>query len=189
MKLLHKIKGRSGFTLAETLLAVLILLLVSGIVASGIPVAKNVYDKTIVAANAQVLLSTTVTALKDELGTAWDVNVEEYEGKKAITYFSADTGAKSRIYIKDNAIWIQDYAEVDGLIKTDDTGAGKARKFISGKAVTDNLFVVFDSDKDTLSETTVSISNIKVYRDNPDNALAELDTLVIRPVSVYKKSA
>ena len=42
MKRKSKLKSRSGFTLAETLLAILILLLVSSIVAQGIPVARNV---------------------------------------------------------------------------------------------------------------------------------------------------
>ena len=41
MRIKEKLKNRSGFTLAETLLAVLILLLVSVIVANGIPVARD----------------------------------------------------------------------------------------------------------------------------------------------------
>ena len=62
MTIKKKLKGKSGFTLAETLLAVLILLLVSTIVANGIPVARNVYNNVIIGANAQMLLSTAVTA-------------------------------------------------------------------------------------------------------------------------------
>ena len=46
------------------------------IVAAGVPVAAAVYAKIITAANAQTLLSTTMTALRDELGTASDVDVE-----------------------------------------------------------------------------------------------------------------
>ena len=49
-----------GFTLAETLLAVLILLLVGVIMTTGIPAAKNAYEKVVVASNAEVLLSTTI---------------------------------------------------------------------------------------------------------------------------------
>ena len=67
-----KIRDAHGFTLAETLLAVLILLMVSGIVAAGIPVAKKAYEKVVLAADAQLLLSTTVAELRDEIGTAWD---------------------------------------------------------------------------------------------------------------------
>ena len=183
MNLLHKIKARSGFTLAETLLTVLILLLVSGIVATGIPVAKNVYDKTIVAANAQVLLSTAVTALKDELGTAWDVAIGE-DGK-SFTYFSADTGARTRVYMDGNTIKIQDYTEVDGLIITTDSGVGTPRPLISQKSMTDNLIVRYDAENSGLSGDTISINKIEVCRNGSEDALAGLDSLVIRPVSIH----
>ena len=55
-----------GFTLAETLLAVLILLMVSSIVAAGIPSARRAYEKVVLASNAEVLLSTTITTLRHE---------------------------------------------------------------------------------------------------------------------------
>ena len=57
----QKLKSRLGFTLAEMLMSVLILLMVSSVVAGGVPVAANAYYKVVDAANAQVLLSTTVT--------------------------------------------------------------------------------------------------------------------------------
>ena len=99
MNCLRKIKTQSGFTLAETLLAVLILLLVSGIVVTGLPVVRNVYEKVVLGANAQVMLSTAITALKSELGTAWDV---ECAKDHSITYYSAKTGNRSQISIKDS---------------------------------------------------------------------------------------
>ena len=72
----QKLKRESGFTLAETLMAVLILLMVSAVVATGIPAAANAYNKAVDAANAHVLLSTMVTALRDELGMAKEVEVD-----------------------------------------------------------------------------------------------------------------
>lgn len=94
-----KIKRRAaGFTLAETLLAVLILLLVSSIVAMGIPVAKQAFEKVTLAGNAELLLSTAVSTLRDELGTAWDVQAGEAPDGGVI-YYSADTGNRSRLYI------------------------------------------------------------------------------------------
>ena len=56
-----KLHSSKAFTLAETLLAVLILLMVSTIVATGIPVARNAYEKVVLASNAEVLLSTTIS--------------------------------------------------------------------------------------------------------------------------------
>ena len=39
--------NRKGFTLAETLIAIAILLMVSGLMAGGIPAAINVYNKAV----------------------------------------------------------------------------------------------------------------------------------------------
>lgn len=90
-----KRNSRAGFTLAETLMAVLIMLLVSGIVAAGIPAAKNAYEKVVLASNAEVMLTTAESALRDELGTAW--NVQPVSNSDSITYFSADTGMRSKL--------------------------------------------------------------------------------------------
>ena len=87
----------SGFTLAETLLTVLILLLVSGIVATGVPVAENIYDKVVLGSNAQVLLSGAVTSLRYELGTATEVSISD--DFTSISYVSAHTGAPSQIFL------------------------------------------------------------------------------------------
>ena len=62
--------NQRGFSLAETLMAVLILLMVSEIVVVGIPSAASALSKIVDASNAQLLLSTTITKLRDELSTA-----------------------------------------------------------------------------------------------------------------------
>ena len=83
---MKKLKGGGGFTMGETLATVLILLMVAGVVATGIPAALNVYRNAVDAANAQVLLSTTINALRDELSTAWDV---KKSNDTTITYMEA----------------------------------------------------------------------------------------------------
>ena len=113
VNLLKKINRSDGFTLAETLAAVLIMLLASAVMAAGIPAAVNAYNKAVDAANAQVLLSTTVSALRDELSTAWDVEVSA--DNKTVTYKSSDTGLKSKIFLNpasDN-IEIQEFENWD----------------------------------------------------------------------------
>ena len=84
-----------GFTLAETLLAVLILLMVTTIVAAGIPSARGAYEKVVLTSNAEVLLSTTIATLRNELGTAMDVKVDE--SGTFITYYNTARGATSKI--------------------------------------------------------------------------------------------
>lgn len=86
-------RASSGFTLAETLLAVLILLMVSVIVATGIPAAKNAYEKVVLASNADALLSTTISSLRNELGAAKIIKPES--GGRPTTYISYYSGSAS----------------------------------------------------------------------------------------------
>ena len=104
-RIIRKLKNTAGFTLAEMLLTVVILLLASGVVATGMPAAVNAYRNAIDAANAQVLLSTTVNALRDELSTARDVQVSG----KTITYTGTDTGSRSTIDLSSSPFTIQEY--------------------------------------------------------------------------------
>lgn len=98
MKAVMRRRDRRGFTLAETLLAVMILLMVSSIVATGIPVAKNVYEKVVLSANSETTLSTAVMALRNELGTARDISKINVNGQQGLLYFRSETGYYSIIY-------------------------------------------------------------------------------------------
>ena len=98
MKAVMRRRDRRGFTLAETLLAVMILLMVSSIVATGIPVAKNVYEKVVLSANSETTLSTAVMALRNELGTARDISKITVNGQQGLLYFRSETGYYSIIY-------------------------------------------------------------------------------------------
>ena len=183
MRMRKKLRGRGGFTLAETLLAVLILLMVSSIVASGIPVAKNAYEKVVLGSNAQLLLSTAASALRNEIGTAREAAVED----GGLTYFSGDTGAKSKLYTVDNGnrktIMLQEYVSVDGLNSGGYAG-GEARPLVSNAAETDDLYVSFGGVE--VSGGVVRFRALRVYR-RGGGVVAELggdSTLCVRPVSV-----
>lgn len=117
-KMTEKLKHCSGFTLAETLMAVLIMLLVASVVAAGIPAAAQAYRNAVDGANAQVLISSTVNALRSELSTAWSVTVEveEVEEDKIVYvfyYYSSRTGAKTKLYNDGDTIKVQDYVQYD----------------------------------------------------------------------------
>ena len=68
-------KRKAGFTLAETLIAILILLMVSAIVAGVLPVAGKAFTKTVDTVDAQVFLSAAMAALRDEMSTAADISI------------------------------------------------------------------------------------------------------------------
>ena len=92
-----RIKDRAAFTLAEALTATLIMLMVAAIVAAGIPAAKRAYENVVIASNAEVVLSTTINALRSELGTAKDVVA--YPDGKTITYTNEAFSSRSKIYM------------------------------------------------------------------------------------------
>ena len=165
-KSMDRLRSRGGFTLAETLLAVLILLLVSAIVAAGIPVAQRAYERVVLGANAQVLLSTTAAALRDELGTAWDV---EASGT-SVAYFSADTGARSRVALDDagKRIMLREYTVVDGLVET----LGTERPLVSAAAATRDLYATYEGV--SYEDGIVTFSGLKVCRSANDATLVEL---------------
>ena len=56
-----KLNMQRGFSLAETLVVVLIILLVSSVIAAGMPAAQKAYNNVLVTADAQVYMSTALT--------------------------------------------------------------------------------------------------------------------------------
>ena len=187
MTIKKKLKSKSGFTLAETLLAVLILLLVSVIVANGIPVAKNVYNNVIVGANAQMLLSTAVTALRNELGTAQDI--QDPKGGKDIVYYKSSIGAYSKLSI-DGAKGIQllDYVYLEpGTGGNPDKwvaiGGREGHNLVSYAAANKSLIVTYSGV--TKVNDVITISDLEVKHEKGDTSpLVKLGSLNIRVVPI-----
>ena len=174
------IQDSTGFTLAETLLAILILLMVSTIVATGIPAAKNAYEKVVLASNAEVLLSTTMSELRNELGTARDVDVTN----NVITYRNSYTSSESKLFKSSGGdepagtIMLQRYAG---------EGGSKALRLVSEKA-SDGLYVLYGTVDYNSSTGIVTFHNLQVMRKSSANPLAEMDSFPIRVFSADKNS-
>lgn len=191
MKLFNRAKRRAGFTLAETLLAVLILLLVSGIVATGVPVAKNVYDKVVLAANAQVMLTTAVTSLRDELGTAWKLHVVN-EDPFYITYYKANLGNLSRLSLSNDFDNIPRIIITDYVTSPDGTPSAKKGVYSLVPDKKSDMYVTYakvdwgDKNENDAGKV-IKISNLKVCRSEgkgkSDPVMTELQELYIRIVS------
>lgn len=81
-------RSQGGFTLTEMLVTLLILVLASTLLATGVPVAIDTYHKTVNSANAQMALSTTLTVLRSELGAS--SKVKKIPGDSKIYYVSAE---------------------------------------------------------------------------------------------------
>ena len=195
MKLKRKTKGRAGFTLAETLLAVLILLLVSTIVAAGVPAARNAYYKVVLGSNAQILLSTATNALRGELGTARDIRIDDTAGRTSgsyVTYYSADTGGRSKIYKGSDGegrttIMLQKYTKVaDFGIDSNNSDRDRDKNnrslnyaLVSEEAATRDMYITYSGI--TCTANTVTFTGFRVLNGSGELlAGKESNSLTIR---------
>ena len=160
-----RIRSSRGFTLAETLMAILILLMVTAIVAAGIPVASNALKKAVEASHAQVLLSTTMTALRDELTTA--KNIPDLGGSNDTTIdYTDENGVESKIYLASNGI----------MLEKEYPSETKSRLLVSQKAATSDLYAEFTDASYDRDAGVLTISGLTVKRGN-GSTIADLDDL------------
>lgn len=132
--MLNKVKNKKAFTIAETLVAILIMLMVSSILVTGIPAAKDAYEKVFVRSNAEVALSTAVYALRTEMAGARDVKVKG----SSVQYLNGTYGSQSKIYMGSNKIMYQRYA----LVGDEDSTEG-AQPLVS-KSASDGMYIKYD---------------------------------------------
>ena len=184
----HKLKSRAGFTLAETLVTVMILLMVSAVVAAGIPAAKNAYEKVVLSANAEVLLSTSVSSLRENLVTARDASAED----GVLTFYSGDGQIKKKIYpdrANKGVLMVQEYIKYEA-------GGREAepRQLVTDAASTRDLYVTYDSV--SCEGPLVTVTGLSVYRKSqagtdagtPAAPLTSIDTLYIRVIGNSEKT-
>lgn len=142
--------NNKGFTLAEVLVTLLILMMLTALVAGGMPVATNAYYKIVDCANAQLLLSTTMTELRNELGTGENISVDDAFTR--VAYKSINTG-DAEIYKADDGIYINEYANYSG-------DQYEPRLLVSAKAATKDLVISYD--KVEFSDGVVTFTNLHV---------------------------
>ena len=172
-KIRSRLKCRRGFTLAELLITVIILLLVTAIVAGGIPVAVNAYTKIVDTSNAQLLLSTTLTRLREELGTATNVSVGDDNISVAYT---SEFGSASMIYLasgEKKGIYIREYIGLSSDPQFD-------HLLVSNAASNENLYVTYDNPV-TYANGVVTFTNIEVT--TGEKVLASADSFSVRVLS------
>ena len=184
----RKLHNRKGFTLAEILLAILIMLMVSSIVAAGIPAARESYEKVVLASNADILLSTTVSALRNEIGASREVDVTssiaEAKSGTGIEYYSLSRNAFSVLYVDSNEnIKFRRYYSSKNV----DAYASDPEYLIPPKTATDELIVTYssvtyDKDKRVVTFTGLSVRK-KTDNGTEGKVLAKRDRLSIKTMS------
>ena len=179
-------QSTAGFSLIETLVALLIVLMVSMTVAAGIPAAQEAYFNVMKAANAQLLLSTTLTELRDELSIARDVKVEKNVGEPPAIKISYKTSLSKSNCIsctQTNGIMIEKRNEVVISEKEPEGSTSYERLLVSEFASNKDLIIMFgDCEK---NGNWIKLKHIKVIDKNSNNGnpLAELDEYGIKLIA------
>ncbi len=159
-----------GFSIAELLVAILILSLVSTVVAGGIPVARDAYEKITLSANAQTMLSTAISALRNELCTASDVSVED---QTTLRYYSSSIQNYSKITMASDSS-NQDYTGQSVVIQQYADSSSPASSFLVSASAGDNeLYVRYDSVLYDEATGIISFVNLRVV-DEDGNVRAKL---------------
>lgn len=189
MNTVQKLKSNSGMTLAETLLAVLILLMVSSIVATGIPVAQNAYEKVILSSNAEMLLSTSLTALRGELSTAKHIRLNSSSRATSIEFVRAEDSLK---YTLKNYT-TEESNTPEGIYlfynATDDDATTYSRRLVSKASSTaashGDLYVTFDYVNISTSGNSkyLTFHNIQVKHHGSDKSLTSVDDFSVRIIA------
>ena len=192
MRKVHK--NCTGFSLGETLVAVAILVIIT---AASLPAAVHVYRNAVDAANAQVLLSTTVNALRDELSTAWDVKA--VSAAKEIVYKSSDIGSQSKIKLgtddtSTQTILLEEYSKPEGAGWLDDgVKTGNSRPLVSKemrRTTRDgSAFMTVTYTGVSYEKGYVKIEGLQVQRDGTAIAKMPETGLLIRVMTADETSS
>ncbi len=198
-RIVNKLRQTAAFTLAEALVATIIMLLVTSIMVAGIPAAIRAYDKVVIASNAEVLMSTAMAELRNELTTARDISVTD---GSEISFYNERAGFTSRIYCAQSAdteddesvrdIMYQRYyssgdGDDDSMIDDAYTGGGSTdAETIVSEAASDNkhkLHVEYGSVTYVPGSGYVKFEDIKVKRKDGSDTRAYMDEYLVRVIT------
>ncbi len=170
-------RSSGGFTLAEMLVAILLMLMTAAVLARGVSLAQSSYGTVTDTANAQMLLSTGITMLRHELGTAKDISLERDDNATytVINYRTSSNGSQSSIMLEGvyQDIYLIQYANVITLEQTKNL-------LVNSKIATENLHLTYQSVSYDPVACMMTFTGLAVYREGQDNPLAEQGVLQIQ---------
>ena len=141
-KLLRKLHNEKGMTLAETLMAVLIMSIIFTAVGGGVVVMKNNYEKVTLKAKAQVLLASTISMMNMDLESATSVTTN---GNDVISFYSSRRNILMNYIDKDK----DGKAKGIHMVPVDSSGtpiSGQAVPVVSQQSLSDLLHTEFTTD-------------------------------------------
>lgn len=159
--------SRSGFTLLETMVSMLIVALASMAMVTGVQLAVDSYRRTIDAANGRVLLTTAMTTLRNELSTSKDVDVSG----NVLTFRNTKTGMAMKVYLAPN-----DDASTDTADHAAMTRGVSSGYLVDPVTATSTLQLTYTSV--SVEDGVVKFEDLRVYKPNADGTEGKIITSV-----------
>ena len=161
----NKIAEKTGFSLTELLTTTLILSLVTATIASSIPGAIRAYRTVVDVANANILLTSTITKLRSELTGASEIKISS--DKKTVDYTNGK-GVLCRIkFVESNdkakGIYYYEFKS-DDKDRTETNPPGYL--LVSQEAASKKMYVTGSVDKDANGD--LQFIGLSVYKDDRD---------------------
>lgn len=161
MKYVHyKLKFQDGMSLTETLMAVLIMSLVTLAIAAGVTAGSRVYRRITLRAEEQTLLATTVDAVSDYFEKA-DGEIKWIDSDTVDISYSEVT--KSHIQIFNNN---KDGIYIRYMDKNEEGNIPESTPLVSKKSNTSNLYAKISPS--TTSKSDVTAFKITIFHDNDE---------------------
>lgn len=194
-----KIRNNKGFTLTETLLTVILVLLMTGAVAAGISIMNRTIRRIQNKANAEVLLSTTLTLissdLKNTVAVVPDGEKKAEDGGETVKFLQIrENGTDVCVGIENDSSAGGSDAENGGIRKkyytqtvNSETGDREYQDtnisigYVTKQAKTDTLYTTIGSI--TYSNHVLTIHDLEVKNTN-DETQAKLDSFSVAALKI-----
>lgn len=165
-----KARRDKGFSLAEVLVAILILAMVTAVAAAGIPAAIRAYRGAVDISNAELLMTTTTNTLRNHLDLAKGVTVSNNSGT-TITYRASDG---STTEIRSSAGQPVKISEYVGYNSADDPGV--VRDLVSYETASKEMYVTIGSA--AWADGVLTLTDLEVHKGT--DVLITVDSYVIK---------
>lgn len=161
MTIKQKLQSKKGFSISEMLMAVLILTLTLSFLGGGIVVVKAAYEKITLRAEARTLLSTSISAVSNEIQHSQDIkNVDGHW-----SFYSTQRGYRIYFDNMDHNIYVK-------------TETGEEIPLLTEKTITSGLIPTIENIK---YENQIFSYEIKIYY---EGAVYEAQEIFVRPINV-----
>lgn len=183
MQLRTLLRDQRGFSLTELLATLIIVTLATIMVATGLPAAIDAYHNMVDVSNAQALLSTTTTILRNELAMSEDWEVTD----NTVTYTSDETFEELRISLAqaDDDYYaselVREKKKADGTAWDSTTkvpvalggmSVGNASREGATTKGTRELYVTCSGISQVAGKNVVKFENVKVLKGSTELATA-----------------